>query len=68
MSPPRRSKVALCLPAAGICPHKHGTGLTGATFNLGKIEFEYVRLTITDAEGQEWLWSNISAGGTGLRP
>ena len=38
--------------------HKHGTGLTGATFNLGEIEVEYVRLAITDAEGRD-AWSNI---------
>jgi len=38
--------------------HRHGTGLTGATFDLGRIEVDYVRLAITDAGGRD-AWSNI---------
>ena len=37
---------------------RQGTGLTSATFDLGRVDTDYVRLVITDAEGRD-AWSNL---------
>ena len=49
----------IILSAAGHLSHaQHGTGLTSAAFDLGSVTADYVRLTITDADGRN-AWSNI---------
>jgi len=49
----------IVLSAAGhLSASEQGTGITGAAFDLGKIDAAYVRLTITDANGRN-AWSNI---------